>query len=202
MKRKLFLPAIGVAAAIALAGCAGNDEPAASGSASSPSQQSASSAAGSQVPAEHNDADTMFAQMMTPHHKQAVRMSEIVLAKDGLEPEITALATMIKDAQGPEIQTMTGWLKTWGEPADMGTGGHAMEGMMTDDQLKELESAQGTDASRMFLESMIEHHKGAVGMAEDEISDGQNPQAIVLAEQIVKTQEAEIKKMQDLLAGL
>lgn len=202
MKRKLLLPAIGIAAAITLAGCAGNENPAASDAASSSSQQPASSAAGSQVSAEHNDADTMFAQMMTPHHKQAVQMSEIMLAKDGIDSGITDLATMIKDAQGPEIQTMTGWLKTWGEPTEMGMGGHGMEGMMTDDQLKELESAQGTDASRMFLESMIEHHKGAVGMAEDEISDGQNPQAIALAEQIVKTQQAEIKKMQDLLAGL
>ncbi|GAA1367332.1 DUF305 domain-containing protein [Arthrobacter rhombi] len=202
MNRKLFLPAIGVAAAITLAGCAGNENPAASGSATASSQQSAPSNAGSQVSAEHNDADTMFAQMMIPHHKQAVQMSELMLAKDGIDNKITDLATTIKEAQGPEIQTMTGWLKTWGEPTASDMGGHGMEGMMTDEQLKELESAQGTDASRMFLESMTEHHKGAVGMAEDEIADGKNPQAIALAKQIEKTQQAEIKKMQDLLAGL
>lgn len=202
MKRKLFLPAFGVAAAITLAGCAGNEDPAASDAAPSSSQQPASSAAGSQVSAEHNAADTMFAQMMTPHHKQAVKMSDIMLAKDGIDTDVRNLATKIKDAQGPEIQTMTGWLKKWGEPTEMGMGGHGMEGMMSGDQLKKLESARGTDASRLFLESMIGHHKGAVGMAEDEISDGQNPQAIALAEEIIKTQQAEIKKMQDLLAGL
>ena len=201
MNRKLFLPAIGVAAAITLAGCAGNENPAASGSATAPSQ-AATSSAGSQVSAEHNDADTMFAQMMIPHHKQAVQMSELMLAKDGIEGEITDLATTIKEAQGPEIQTMTGWLKAWSEPTESDMGGHGMEGMMTDSQLKELESAHGTDASRMFLEGMTEHHKGAVGMAEDEIADGKNPQAVALARQIKKTQQAEIKKMQDLLAGL
>ncbi|GAA1366051.1 DUF305 domain-containing protein [Arthrobacter rhombi] len=201
MNRKLFLPAIGLAAAITLAGCAGNENPAASGSATA-SSQSASSTAGSPVSAEHNDADTMFAQMMIPHHKQAVQMSGIMLAKDGIDNKITDLATTIKEAQGPEIQTMTGWLKAWGEPTASDMGGHGMEGMMTDSQLKELESAQGTDASRMFLEGMIEHHKGAVGMAEDEIADGKNPQAVALAQQIKKTQQAEIKKMQDLLAGL
>lgn len=201
MKRKLFLPAIGVAAAITLAGCAGNENPAASGSATA-SSQAASSTAGSQVSAEHNDADTMFAQMMIPHHKQAVQMSELMLAKDGIDSEVTDLATTIREAQGPEIQTMTGWLKAWGEPTASNMGGHGMEGMMTDGQLKELESAQGTDASRMFLEGMTEHHKGAVGMAEDEIADGKNPQAVALARQIEKTQQAEIKKMQDLLAGL
>lgn len=202
MNRNLFLPAIGVAAAITLAGCAGNGEPGATGSTSASSQQSTSTASGSTVAAEHNGADTMFAQMMIPHHKQAVQMSAIMLAKDGIDPEIADLATGIKDAQGPEIKTMTGWLTTWGEPVEMRMGGHGMEGMMTDKQLKELESAQGTEASRMFLESMIGHHKGAVGMAEDEISGGQNPEAIALAREIIKTQQAEIKTMQDLLAGL
>lgn len=201
MNRNFFLPALGVAAAIALAGCAGAGNPATTDPAPS-SSQPASPATGSAVAAEHNNADVVFAQMMIPHHKQAVQMSGIMLAKDGIDQEVADLATAIKEAQGPEIQTMTGWLQSWGEPVESGMGGHGMEGMMTDGQLKELESAKGTGASRLFLEGMIGHHKGAVAMAGDEISDGKNPQAIDLARQIEKTQQAEIKKMQDLLAGL
>ncbi|MDJ0358243.1 DUF305 domain-containing protein [Paenarthrobacter sp. PH39-S1] len=60
-------------------------------------------------------ADTMFAQMMMPHHAQAVEMSTIMLAKTGLDAKITTRAKNIKAAQGPEIVKMTGWLTPWGE---------------------------------------------------------------------------------------
>ena len=188
-------------------------------SASTGATTEATSSASAEDMGEHNDADVMFAQMMIPHHKQAVEMSEMMLAKDGISPEITDLATKIKDAQGPEIETMTGWLESWGEPmepeggmeghdmGDMGSDADAgsmgsMEGMMSEDQMSELDSAEGTEASRIFLESMTAHHEGAVSMAENEIENGQNPEAIELAETIVETQNAEIAEMEELLAGL
>ncbi|WDF33219.1 DUF305 domain-containing protein [Arthrobacter agilis] len=162
--------------------------------------------------AEHNDADVMFAQMMRPHHQQAVEMSEMILTTNGLDPQVTDLATTIMDAQGPEIETMTGWLEAWGEPMepeggredhDMGTMGGSgdmggMGGMMSEKQMSELGSAEGVDASRMFLDSRIAHHEGAIDMAQDEINDGRNPDAIELAESIVETQQAEIDQMQQI----
>jgi len=156
-----------------------------------------------------NDADVMFAQMMIPHHQQAVEMSDLLLAKSDADPRVRELAQQIKDAQGPEITQMTGWLEGWGaEVTPMegmdhgGHGGSGMDGMMSDADMQELEAANGADASRLFLEGMVRHHEGAVAMAETEVSDGENPDAIALAKQIVATQQQEITVMKDLLSTL
>ncbi|ABM10331.1 MULTISPECIES: DUF305 domain-containing protein [Micrococcaceae] len=199
MKRFTALSATAVAAALFLAGC-GSDTAAETTQGMETMSQSPSPAS-SGVAGDHNSADVMFAQMMTPHHEQAVQMSDIMLAKDDLDPQITQLAEDIKAAQGPEIEKMTGWLEAWGEPTEM-SGDHAMEGMMSPDDLGKLEAAQGDDAARMFLEQMIEHHEGAVAMAEEEVANGSNPEAVALAKQVVEDQEAEIEKMKDLLAAL
>ena len=196
MKRYLSLSALGVAAVVMLAGCGAADP-----------GESAAGSSGSEVSGEHNDADVMFAQMMIPHHEQAVQMSDVVLAKEGLSPEITELATQVKDAQAPEIETMTGWLDAWGEPVEghhmeSADGDDGMDGMLSEDQMGELEAAEGEEAARMFLESMTAHHNGAVDMAQEEIENGENPEAIALAEDIVETQEAEIEEMKELLAEL
>lgn len=206
MKRYIPLSALSVAAVIALTGCGGEN---ASAPSSAP-EITTTAQPGETAAAEHNEADVMFARMMIPHHRQAVEMSNIMLAKDSVSAEITDLATRIKEAQEPEIDTMTGWLEAWGEPVEMsGMEGHdmggmegSMQGMMSEDQLAELEAAQGEEASRMFLTSMTAHHEGAVEMAQHEIANGQNRQAIALAEMIVETQQAEIEEMRALLAGL
>ncbi|OFT23343.1 hypothetical protein HMPREF3160_06950 [Arthrobacter sp. HMSC06H05] len=62
--------------------------------------------------ADHNDADIMFAQMMIPHHQQAVEMSEILLAKDDIPAEVIEFAQGVIDAQGPEIDRMNYMLET------------------------------------------------------------------------------------------
>lgn len=229
MKRYLSLAALSLATALTLSAC-GTDSgsttstdttstetaaPASSAAAeTSPSADASATPSADAVSEEHNDADVMFAQMMIPHHQQAVEMSDMMLTKDGISPDITDLATKIKDAQGPEIETMTGWLEAWGEPMEpeggseghdmgnMGSDSDSMEGMMSEDQMSDLESAEGTEASRMFLESMTAHHEGAIGMAQTEINDGENPEAIKLAETIVDTQQAEIDQMKELLANL
>lgn len=151
--------------------------------------------------ADHNGADTMFAQMMIPHHEQAVVMSDMMLAKDGLDPRVQELAAKIKTAQGPEIEKMDNWLAAWGEPREM-SGHHAMDGMLSDEDLAQLDSATGDEAAKLFLSQMIEHHEGAVEMAEDEVADGSNPDAVKLAQDIVADQNAEIAEMKDLLQAL
>ncbi len=207
MTRYLSISALAVAATIALAGCGASDTSTAPSSGTSASSTAGS---GQNASEQHNDADVMFAQMMIPHHRQAVEMSEIVLAKDSVSSEVRELATRIKEAQAPEIATMTGWLDSWGEPVEMSGGmeGHDMgsssdmQGMMTEDQMAELKAAEGEAAARIFLESMTAHHNGAVEMAQQEIANGQYPDAIVLAETIVKSQQAEIEEMEALLAEL
>src|SRR5690606_28312663 len=94
--------------------------------------------------AAHNPADVMFAQMMIPHHTQAIEMSDMLLAKQGIPESVTALANQIKAAQGPEIDQLTTWLGQWGEPTQAPTAmpGHdmpdtqGMEGMMSEEDMQ------------------------------------------------------------------
>lgn len=163
-----------------------------------------------QVEGENNEADVTFAQGMIPHHRQAVRMSELALER-AEDPEVLALAAEIAAAQEPEILTMTAFLEAWGAevPAEgmdasmemegMDHGG--MAGMMSPEQMAELETAEGAAFDEMFLTLMVEHHEGAVDMAETELDEGQNPTAQELAQAIVDTQESEIARMQDLLGS-
>ena len=75
-------------------------------------------------------------------------------------------------------------------------------GMATAGELEEFEKADGTTGQRMYLEMMTAHHKGAIAMAQAEIADGENPEAIEMAKEIVATQQQEITVMADLLAKL
>ena len=154
-----------------------------------------------------NPADVMFAQMMIPHHEQAVRMSDLLLAKPGLNPEVKTLATQIKAAQAPEIATMTGWLQQWGAPAagdmrGMGGMGHGEDGMLSAAELGQLGDADPEQAQKLYVQGMIGHHRGAVSMAQTEIERGSDPEAIALARDIVRTQKAEITTMTTLLPTL
>ncbi len=212
MKKTLTISAAAIAAAIALAGCAAGTETGSPATSSTPGMNhggsampSGSASATSTASAEFNDADTMFAQMMIPHHTQAVTMSETMLKKEGIPAAVTELATKIKDAQGPEIEKMTGWLQSWGQPTAMPTNmpsAHSMSGMMGQEDMTKLEAAQGTEAAKLFLTQMIAHHEGAIMMAKTETTDGKNADAVKLSKDIVTAQEAEIQEMRQLLVGL
>ncbi|CAA9213143.1 MAG: Multicopper oxidase [uncultured Arthrobacter sp.] len=211
---KRYSTLTGLALVLVLAGCGAGPE-AGHGSAHD-SGQAPTSASGSPTVSAglSNAADVEFAAGMIPHHEQAVEMSDSMLAKAGIDPEVTALATRIKAAQAPEIRTMKAWLDDWGKPgAGGGSGaghgsGHGGEaagtgsGMMSGEQLEELAGAEGDEASQLFLAGMIEHHKGAIDMAEQELEAGADPGAKDLAASIVQAQESEIKEMEALLAGL
>lgn len=193
----LAVPAVAAVLALSLTACGGDD----SGS-SMPGHGSGGSAASSsaQQGGTHNDADVMFGQMMIPHHEQAITISKMAPSRAS-SAEVKTLATQIEQAQAPEIQKMTGWLKSWGAPttSDMASMGHAMPGMVTDDNLKKLEKASGKEFDTMFLELMIEHHEGAISMAKTEQAQGGSAEAKALAASIVTSQSAEITKMRDML---
>ncbi|REE02257.1 DUF305 domain-containing protein [Citricoccus muralis] len=223
MKRNTTtLAALTLASALALTACGGTGaEDNGAGSESTPATSSAAAtstdtatpsatATGSaeEISAEHNDADVMFAQMMLPHHEQAVQMSEMLLAKDDIPTEVADFAQQVIDAQGPEIERMNAMLAAWdAEPmGDMegmeGMDHGGMSGMMSEEDLAALEEAQGTEAARLYLEQMTAHHEGAVEMAQDQVDNGQNPQAVALAEQVITAQEAEIAEMEQMLGNL
>ncbi|WP_395308853.1 DUF305 domain-containing protein [Mycobacterium sp. AMU20-3851] len=208
---------------LVLSACSGGSTTSESSTAAASSSAS-SSVTTSADAGTHNDADVAFAQGMIPHHEQAVEMSDMLLSKQGVDPAVVSLANEIKAAQAPEIEKMQGWLQQWGASStpstsnsdmpghnmpghdmsgggmgdmpDMGGSGH---GMMSEEDMAALQNAQGAEAGSLFLEQMIEHHEGAVTMAQQEIDNGQFPAAVDMARSIVTSQQAEIDEMRALL---
>ncbi|MGW9630346.1 DUF305 domain-containing protein [Agromyces sp. NPDC055520] len=193
--------ALGVAGVLALAGCASGTARDTAGMPGHGGHAATETEAPAAADGTGTAADVMFAQMMIPHHEQALEMSGIVLAKAGLDPEVAALAEEIEAAQGPEIAQLEAWLDEWDAPREMPGGGHAMAGMLSEEQLSALDAADAASASQLFLEQMIAHHEGAVDMAEVQIESGSHDGAIEMAEAIVASQTAEIERMRALLAG-
>ncbi|GAA0815640.1 hypothetical protein Sya03_60600 [Spirilliplanes yamanashiensis] len=206
--RRLTGVTVTAVAVLAVAtGCGGGDHSSSTGGHNTGGAPSAGASA--QPGVQHSQADITFAQSMIPHHQQALEMATTAETKAS-RPEIKALAAEIKQAQGPEIEQMTAWLANWGAaaasmpPGETHGGGHdggAMPGMMTAEEMAKFAAAGGAEFDRMFLEMMIEHHKGAIEMAKTEQQQGVNADAKALAATIEKDQAAEITEMQALLTS-
>ncbi len=156
-------------------------------------------AAASSASTGFSTSDVMFAQMMIPHHQQAVDMVALAETRS-TNQDVLALAEQISSAQLPEIEQMRDWLTRAGASMDMGHTMH-MDGMLSDDQMTRLTEASGAEFDRQFLEGMIAHHEGAIAMA-NMILDSSNPEAMALGSAIVTSQTAEISEMRKLLASL
>lgn len=153
----------------------------------------------------HSRQDVEFVTNMVPHHEGALDMADTLLAKNDIPSDVRALAQRIKNAQKPEIDRMTQWLDTWGEPRlTSDHSGHTMNisGMMTGAELQAFDEASGVEAARLFLTGMITHHQGAIDMARAEIDAGQFDEAVELAQAIAATQTQEIAEMEQLLDNL
>ena len=165
------------------------------------SSNSDSSKSGAEVsPASgFNEADVMFAQEMIQHHEQAVEMADMALAGSAYaSPQVIELAKRIKSAQGPEIETMKGWLTDWNMPMKMDHMSN-MSGMMSNDEMASLKNLTYAEFDKKWLEMMIMHHQGALETAKAIQSSGKCPPVLKLAGQIVSGQTAEIEEMQLLL---
>ncbi|MGW6980285.1 DUF305 domain-containing protein [Streptomyces sp. NPDC054932] len=202
-KRSLIRRAIAVAAAataaLVLAACGGNGDNA--GSAHNGHSTASPSASAPAQQGDHNAADVTFAQGMIPHHRQAIEMAGLAATR-AESAEVKKLASEIKKAQDPEIKTLSGWLASWGEqvPAEgQGHGGHDMSGMMSAEEMKQLDSSSGKAFDTAFLQMMVKHHEGAVAMAKTEQSDGKYGPAKEMAGAIITSQGAEIARMNTLL---
>ncbi|MEU9502956.1 DUF305 domain-containing protein [Streptomyces sp. NPDC048196] len=221
LRRAALAAAAVTAAALTLSACGSGggktDDAAPSGT---PSATAGASAG------KHNAADVTFAQEMIPHHRQAVAMADLAATRAG-SADVKALAATIKKAQDPEITTMSGWLKSWGEKvpqdhdmagmhggthggthgmegtdgmAGMDHGGaEAMPGMMSAQEMASMKNATGKAFDARFLKLMVKHHQGAVEMAGTERKQGAYGPAKKLAGDIVTAQNAEIARMRKLL---
>lgn len=151
-----------------------------------------------------NEDDVMFAQMMIPHHEQAVEMSDIALDPNvGAGEAVRGLALEIKAAQDPEIDQMTTLLEEWGQPIAPMDGmdhGSMMKGMLSPEELESLGMLTGTEFDAAWATAMIAHHEGAIAMAEEVLERGSNKSIKELAETIIATQRAEIEVLQSLLS--
>ncbi len=203
MKKTRMVGVVGgaITTALVLAGCAmGN-----MGGMGGMEGMNTPPASESSAAADFNNADAMFAMNMIVHHQQAIEMSDILLAKDGVNPEVAALAERIKAAQAPEIDLMNQWLADWG--VDNMGGMEGMPGMdqgamMSAEDMQALTDADGPTASTLFLQQMIVHHQSAIDMAQTQVDNGQNADAVALAQKVIDDQTAEIAEMEALLATL
>jgi uncharacterized protein (DUF305 family) len=195
MKRAYSLLVVPVAA-LTLAACGGGDKGA--DHMNGHDMSGHSMGAGSAPASGHNAQDVMFAQMMIPHHQQAITMAKQAATKAS-SPEVKKLAGQIEQAQGPEIQKMTGWLQAWGASTSSRDGMHMGDGMMSDQDMKKLDTLSGKAFDKAFLQMMIKHHQGAISMAKTEQTQGAFADTKAMANSIVTSQSAEITTMRKLL---
>ncbi|MEU6388361.1 DUF305 domain-containing protein [Streptomyces sp. NPDC046939] len=146
-----------------------------------------------------NSADVRYAQMMIRHHQQALEMTELA-PKQAQSGALKRLAERISAAQGPEIETMRGWLKKHGRAeSPSGHAGHEeMPGMASEAQLGKLRAAHGKAFDALFLRLMTTHHQGAVTMATDVKSQGNDVQIEEMADDVIAQQTTEISRMRDM----
>ncbi|WP_419950321.1 DUF305 domain-containing protein [Candidatus Palauibacter sp.] len=158
-----------------------------------------------------HEADIRFMTHMIPHHAQALVMAGFAPANDASLP-IQTLCARIINAQTDEIAIMRRWLSDRGLPVPETGGMRApggepmlMAGMLTPEQLAELEAARGPDFDRLFLQYMIQHHNGAVTMVRELFAtDGaaQDDFVFKLASDIHVDQATEIARMELMLEAL
>lgn len=164
-----------------------------------------SSPGSSQVnqPPSHNLADVAFAANMIPHHQQGLDLSAMVPSHT-TNADLIKLASGIAASQQPEIKTLKGFLVQWSARSDADTRGPAdtdMTGMVDQATMTKLGSLQGAEFDKLWLQSMISHHQGAIDMAKTEISNGVNTDAVTMAKHMVSMQQGEIDQMKKMLGG-
>jgi uncharacterized protein (DUF305 family) len=141
--------------------------------------------------------DQSFIEMMIPHHQDAIAMAEMALKK-AQHPELKTFARAIIKDQGREIKEMKTWYQQWFGQAvpplsSQGMMGmHQGHGMMAMD-LKALATA--TNFDQEFIRQMIPHHQMAVMMASNLKTNTDRPEMDKLANDIIRSQSAEIKQM-------
>lgn len=156
--------------------------------------------------AKYTKADVEFMQGMIAHHAQAIVMSRMA-EKHGASPQVLKLSTKIDQSQVPEIKIMQDWLVRNGQMAPDTSSWHhmVMDGMLTTEQLKQLDESKGVDFDRNYLVMMIQHHAGAIKMVDDLFAAppaGQEVDVSIFANDVVTIQTSEIGIMRRLLAQL
>lgn len=193
--RRIVAVIASLAAALVLSSCTSSDDH---------GEHVATTTTTSETVAAHNADDIMFAQMMIPHHQQALELSALVPERSS-NPAVIALAAKIAAEQQPEINTMKALLLQWdADPtpaSDHGGHGMTMQGMVDDATMAKLQSLKGAEFDTLWLQSMIGHHQGAIEMAKAQVANGSSADMTTLAKSIITAQQAEIDQMKQMLGG-
>jgi uncharacterized protein (DUF305 family) len=184
-----------LATAVVVSSCSkGNDD----------SQHATATSTTSATVAVHNADDVMFAQMMIPHHQQAVELAALA-PEHSTNQALLTLAATVSAEQQPEINAMKALLLQWDvDPNardDHGGHGAGMQGMVDDATMAKLKSLKGPEFDTLWLQAMIGHHQGAIDMAKAEIANGQSVDMTAMAKTMVTAQQAEINQMKRMLGG-
>jgi uncharacterized protein (DUF305 family) len=158
-------------------------------------------------------ADVHFMTGMIYHHAQAVLIAGWAPTHEA-GPSVRALCERIVVGQGDEIVLMQRWLRDRHEAVPDVSGEHSampgmdhpmlMPGMLSPDQLAQLDRASGREFDRLFLTFMIQHHRGAITMVNQLFGQGAGEQEKVyrFASDVFADQTTEIARMQKMLAAL
>lgn len=154
----------------------------------------------------YTEADVRFMQGMIAHHAQAIHMSRLAESR-GANPRLVRFAQKIDQSQLSEIRLMQEWLRSNGQVAPDTSSWRTMvmPGMLTPEQLAQLEAARGVEFDRLFLVLMIQHHEGALKMVEDLLATPRAAQDVdvsVFANDVQIVQTAEIAVMHQMLDEL
>lgn len=176
-----------------------------------PGDQNTAAAGAESTRPRYNEADARFMTGMIAHHAQAIEIARWA-PTHGASASLQVMAERVINAQQDEILLMQTWLRDRGLPAPdpAATAGHTthahlMPGMLTEDQLKQLDAARGKEFERLFLTFMIQHHRGAVTMVEELFGSqgaGLDDTVFKLASDISADQTSEIERMQRMLFTL
>jgi uncharacterized protein (DUF305 family) len=163
-----------------------------------------------------NAADVHFMSGMIPHHAQAVLIAGWA-PTHAERADVRALCERIVVGQRDEIALMQTWLHDQHQPVPDANATHIkmmmngmehdmlMPGMLTDEELAQLDKARGSEFDRLFLAAMIRHHQGAITMVDQLFGTpgaGQDEVVFRFASDVYTDQTTEIKRMQKMLAAI
>ncbi len=158
---------------------------------------------------EYTGADIKFMQGMIGHHAQALEMVQLLKTRTASD-DLKKLALRIELSQDDEIGMMQRWLEVRGQRVPSRTelhvhGAQLMPGMLTPDEMKQLEDAKGAEFDRLFLEGMIKHHGGALAMVKDLLDTpgaAQESDVFAFVSDVEADQRMEIDRMSGMLAAI
>jgi uncharacterized protein (DUF305 family) len=145
-------------------------------------------------------------QGMIGHHAQALEMVELLKTRSNSD-DMKKLALRIELSQDDEIKMMQHWLEARGQQVPSRTAMHMhgatlMPGMLSPDEMQQLENAKGAEFDRLFLEGMIKHHGGALTMVKELLATpaaAQESEVFAFVSDVDADQRMEIDRMNDML---